>query len=235
MDTLVIGMGQIGSALADVLSAKYQVEGIDIGVNNKTKKFDFIHVCFPCSNVEKFVSTVKGYKDSYLKCNGICVIHSTVPVGVSKKCEAVHSPVRGIHPNLVSGIQTFVKYFGGKNATEAARVFEDLGIRTRVVADSDTTEALKLWDTTIYAWNVILEKEIHDWCEEHGVSFDIIYTDANRTYNEGYAALSRPEYQKYVLRHIPGKIGGHCLIPNAKLLDDWIADLVLQKNSEYPE
>jgi hypothetical protein len=27
-----------------------------------------------------------------------------------------------------------------------------------------------------------------------------------------------------------GKIGGHCLIPNANLLNSWIADLILQKN-----
>ena len=32
---------------------------------------------------------------------------------------------------------------------------------------------------------------------------------------------------------VPGPIGGHCLLPNAELLQSWVADLILQKNREY--
>ena len=232
MEHLVIGLGQIGSALTIVLSQNYEftVHGFDLDTERPHKRYDMIHVCIPY-NLE-FVQAVGSYQEEFLKPNGITVVHSTVALGTCRKLSAVHSPVRGIHPNLVSGIQTFVKYFGGERATEAANTFWTLGIKTRITENSDTTEALKLWDTTIYAWNVILEKEIHKWCQEHNVDFEVAYRDSAQTYNEGYEALDRSEYKKFVLKHMDGPIGGHCLVPNCKLLESWVSDFILAKNSE---
>lgn len=230
MNHLVIGMGEIGTAMKTVLEKEYCVEGRDIE-SDCVEKFDVMHICFPY--FIGFEKQTEEYKNLHLKENGLLIIHSTVPAGTSKACNAVHSPVRGIHPHLVNGILTFVKYFGGERAVEASVIFEKLGIKTKTTEKSETTEALKLWETTIYAWNVILEKEINRYCEKNGLDFNIIYKDANQSYNDGYEQLGRPEYKKYVLKHMDGPIGGHCLIPNAKLLDSWICDTILSKNNEY--
>jgi hypothetical protein len=77
---------------------------------------------------------------------------------------------------------------------------------------------MKLWDTEQYREAVLLEKRIKAYCDKYNFDFDIIYTDANRTYNEGYELLGHPEYKKYILKHMDGPIGGHCLEANHKLL-----------------
>ena len=65
------------------------------------------------------------------------------------------------------------------------------------------------------------------------LDFDLVYTQANRTYNEGYEKLGKSEVKRPVLKHYPGSIGGHCIIPNAKILNDSLADLLLERNLWY--
>lgn len=196
------------------------------------QQFNVIHICIPYN--EKFEAAVRVYIEQYLAPHqGLVIIHSTVPVGTSAKFNAVHSPIRGIHPNLASGIRTFEKYFGGPRAAEAADIFHGLGISCPITEKSENTEAMKLWDTTYYGWNIVFEKAVKAYCDKHGLDFDIVYTQANRGYNEGYAALGMDNVQRPVLKHYPGKIGGHCVIPNAELLGGEIAEIILKNNEEY--
>jgi hypothetical protein len=97
-------------------------------------------------------------------------------------------------------------------------IFEQLGIKTRTYENARTTEALKLWSTTQYGRMIMLEKEIYEWCQENDVDFDAVYTQHNQDYNEAYLKLGRPDVVRPWLKHIPGPIGGHCVLPNAKLL-----------------
>jgi len=180
-----------------------------------------MHICFPYS--EDFIEQVKAYQLRFKP--RLTIIHSTVPVGTSERLNVVHSPVRGKHPDLEGGVRTFAKFFGGHEAKLAADIFRP---HTKVITtkNSRETEALKLWDTTIYGLNIAIEKEIHKYCEEHGLNFDIVYTRANETYNEGYAKLGMPQFTKYVLQHRDEKIGGHCVVQNTKLFNhpilEWI-------------
>lgn len=229
-------MGEVGKALRRILRERYEVvHGYDLDSPALCEKYDCIHVCFPYGN--RFINEVNYYRLTILKDKGLCIIHSTVPVGTSDLCDAVHSPIRGQHPNLERGIRTFTKYFGGKRAQEVCDIFEpSLSSDPVVVKDARTTEALKLWDTAQYAWNILLEKEIHRWCKENNVDFDLVYEHANETYNEGYDNLGN-NYgaKKYILQHMPGPIGGHCLIPNAKLLESWITEIILEMNTTYKD
>jgi hypothetical protein len=234
MKHLVIGMGEVGKALHKVLRDRYEiVDTLDaqpVKDDRLKKTYDVIHICFPYNCVtypcSSFVEVVRFYKEYLLEPNGLCIIHSTVPLGTSDLCDAVHSPIRGRHPNLERGIRTFTKYFGGRRNNEACEIFSNCNISVVGVMDTRTTEALKLWDTAQYAWNVILEKEIHKWCEENKVDFDLVYTHANKTYNLGYTSYGQ-YLCKYVLDHMPGPIGGHCLIENAKLIDHWMTNLIV--------
>lgn len=225
MKQLVIGLGEIGSAIQKILNC----EGYDIKIVTLLEDlYDVLHICFPY--FDGFEDAVLKYKETY-KAN-LIIVHSTVPIGTCEKIGAVSSPCRGVHPHLEKGIRTFVKFFGGEDADNAAKIFSDLGIETYIVADSRSVEAFKLWDTTIYGFNIILEKEINRFCKDNGLDFYTVYTSANESYNIGYRQLGMEQFQKYVLGHKEGKIGGHCVIPNCDLLESWVAELIKEKNGE---
>jgi hypothetical protein len=226
---LVVGCGEIGSAIRDLLDA----DALDV-VPEKSRftegHYGFVHICFGYS--PEFIKNVEDLQSRFTPKH--LVIHSTVPVGTSEALGAVHSPMRGKHPHMLEGLKAFVKYFGGPDADACAAPFKEKGVQCTIAASSRTTEAMKLWDTTQYGWNIILEKMIWDWCDKEGVDFDIVYTDANRTYNEGYEKLGHPEYKKYVLKHIPGKMGGHCVVQNTGLFDSEAAWSISIFNSQLP-
>lgn len=207
---LVVGYGEVGRALGKVLGKHLYAERR--GGTWKGQKVDVVHICFP--NSETFSEQVKQFKNVA----PLIIVHSSVPVGTCDKLGVVHSPIRGVHPNLEEGIRTFVKYFGGKKAEEAGLIFFYLGLNTKIFEKAKTTEALKLWDTTQYGRLIMLEKEIHAYCEKNGLDFDAVYTQANIDYNEGYTRLKMPQVVRPYLKHVEGPIGGHCVLPNAKLL-----------------
>ena len=191
-----------------------------------------MHVAIPFSPT--FVVDVKRYMGKYLRTDGLVIVHSTVPVGTTMQLGggSVHSPIRGVHPNLEAGVRTFAKYFGGPRAQEAADIFVAAGIETRAVPLAETTEAAKLWCTTAYGLQILIEKAIHAYCEEHELDFEVVYAFWTQSYNEGYVALGMSHVQRPVLKHVPGRIGGHCVIPNARLLKHWLGDLLVQCDAE---
>lgn len=212
MRHLVLGLGEVGTAIQKVINA----DGYDPRLPKITHdgEYDVLHVCFPFSAT--FETEVAEYR-KHLKAS-LVIVHSTVPIGTCERIDAVHSPIRGVHPNLEAGIRTFVKFFGGPRAEEAAQYFSAVGVKTLCTPLAKNTEAMKLWDTEQYREAIKLEKRIHERCDIEGLDFDIVYTLANATYNEGYELLGMPAYKKYVLKHVEGPIGGHCLEPNHKLL-----------------
>lgn len=211
MKQLVIGLGEVGNAIQKILGC----DGYDVKSGLPPSiQYDVLHICFPFS--EGFTGSTKAYIEEFKP--NLVVVHSSVPVGTCDKEAWVHSPVRGVHPNLEQGIRTFTKYFGGRNAHEAAGIFNDCGIVTAVVEKAANTEALKLWDTTQYGIMIALEKEIHQYCLIHDLDFDLIYCHANQSYNSGYTRLGMEHVVRPHLKHIDGPIGGHCVIPNAKII-----------------
>lgn len=210
MKHLIVGYGEVGKALHKVIgnSAIFDLN-IDTWYGDKV---DVIHICIPYK--KDFDGIVFGYKN-FAK---LIIVHSSVPIGTCDTLDVVHSPIRGVHPHLAEGIRTFPKYFGGKYAKKASNIFKKLGLKVKAFPKAKTTEALKLWDTTQYGRLIMLEKEIYKWCKENDVDFDIVYSTANKDYNEGYVKLGRPEVVRPYLKHIEGKIGGHCVLNNAKLL-----------------
>lgn len=226
MNHLVIGLGEVGKALRNIL----QCDGIDREMAN-SGTYDVLHICFPYS--KSFVENVKYYIDFYQA--KLVIVHSTVPILTCDPEGWVHSPIRGVHPNLEQGIRTFTKFFGGDRANEAARIFIDKGISVSTNEKAANTEALKLWDTTQYGIMILLEKEIHDFCEKRGLDFFLIYREGNFTYNDGYRELDMHNVVRPWLDHKPGPIGGHCVIPNAKLLDSPSAKRLLEENSRLED
>lgn len=224
----VIGLGEVGMALKEIFKA----DGEDPHKKEfaEQKHYDFLHIAIPYSDY--FVKIVKDYQKKYTP--KYTIIHSSVPIGTSQECNANHSPIRGVHPNLKDGILTFKKFIGGADCFEIAKEFKHFRIETMCVRDSKQTEALKLIDTTQYGIQILINKQIYQWCKKNGLDYNLVYTLANETYNDGYMKLLRPEVVRPYLKYMEGKIGGHCVVENATLLNKFspigIAKLVLDFN-----
>lgn len=218
--SLIVGFGEIGRGLYKIVGGDY----FDIMGEDKMshEKYDVLHICFPYS--DRFAIEVEMYCDLWEP--KLVIVHSTVPVGTCDSLGVVHSPVRGVHPHIDKGIKTFVKYVGGKNAKQAAEYLGKFGVKTYICKHAKETEALKLWDTTQYGIMILLNKEIHNWCENNGIDFGVVYTHANMTYNAGYTKLGRHEVVRPYLKYMKGKIGGHCVVPNSKLLKSFSPFLI---------
>jgi len=229
MKTLLVGRGEIGSALYRILEANY-----DTFIRDKKdfpiKGIEVLHICFPY--FEGFVEEVKKYISQYKP--KYTIIHSTVPIGTTRKCgsNVFNSPCMGIHPFLEEGMRTFTKYLSPPNE-ELKQYFNRVGIKIMMVEEPENAEALKLWETTQYGWFIILEKEIKKWCDKKGLDFNLIYTEANKNYNEGYKKLGLNNVRRPILRHMPGPIGGHCCIPNLEMLKTEISEIIKKFNKKY--
>lgn len=218
---LIVGYGEVGQSLGEVVGKHHWYDrsrGTDIEPDTFVREGKgpvVIHVCVPYSgNGKEFKKLVKDCANT----GHLVIVHSSVPVGTCDALGVVHSPICGVHPHLADGIRTFVKYFGGKQARKAARIFKKLGLKTHTFKEARTTEAMKLWSTTQYGRLIMLEKEIWEWCQKNHLNFDDVYTRSNKDYNEGYVKLGMPQVVRPWLKHMPGPIGGHCIMPNSKLL-----------------
>jgi hypothetical protein len=164
MSQLVVGLGQIGSAVQSILGC----EGVDKELS-EAKHYDVIHVAIPFN--EAFDANMRQFIDLYTP--DLIVVHSTVAPGTCEKFGAVHSPARGRHPNLEPGIRTFTKFFGGPRALEAAQLFADKGLDVFITEKSITTELAKLFDTTQYGLQILMQKRIKEACDKYGADFDV--------------------------------------------------------------
>lgn len=233
----ILGYGEVGKAISQF----YQNPKIkDLTRDDGLKGVDILHVCIPYNKsfsafVAKQIEVIEPK---------LTIIHSTVTPGTTKLLAkkfagmVVHSPIRGIHPHLFKGIQTFVKYIGADNKKAgklAENHFKKLKLKTKVFNSSAATELGKLLDTTYYgvciAWHGEMKKLANKW----NVNFDEAVTDFNITYNEGYAKLNKKNVVRPVLYAPKGPIGGHCVVPNAKILKQFIKSKAIDLILEYGE
>jgi prephenate dehydrogenase len=244
MKTLIIGNGEIGKALKNVLLNNYKIHILDKNGNifecfkyneekeykiiNNREKYDIIHICFPYS--EKFIFEVKKYQKRFDP--KYTIIHSTVPIGTSRKCNAIHSPVIGKHPHLEESLITFTKYISGKKANEVADYFRRVGMKVYLMDKQEATELGKISQTTQYALNIEYIKNLKKECDKYNLSFSDVYTLFSQNYNEGYKKLGYEEYKIPLLVPIMNKQGGHCTISNCKIWNNVFTKFILKNNYE---
>jgi hypothetical protein len=220
----ILGFGEIGKAMAEFYSSPGSPQLVikDLNRDDGLSGVQVLHVCIPWS--EKFVQIVEG--EIKRSKPALTIIHSTVAPGTTKEIGGmtVHSPVRGVHPNLYLGIKTFVKYIGADNekAAELAKShLEGLGIKTKIFSPSTTTEIGKLLDTSYYGLCIAWHGEMDKICKQFGIDFKEAVTEFNETYNEGYEKLGKNNVLRPVLFPPENGIGGHCVIPNAEIIQKY--------------
>ncbi len=229
----ILGFGEVGSAIAKL----YKNPKIkDLKRDDGLMGVDILNVCIPWS--KDFITIVR--KEIQIINPKLTIIHSTVEPGTTKKLAdifngmVVHSPIRGTHPNLFKGLKTFTKYIGSDNKRTgllAKNHLENMGIKTKVFISSKTTEMGKLLDTTYYGVCIAWHGEMKKVCDKLGINFEQAVNDFNDTYNDGYTKLGKKYVVRPVLYPPTHGIGGHCVIPNAKILKKYLKsnaiDLVL--------
>jgi len=242
---LIVGLGEVGRPLFEITkeSGEYEVYGFDL---DKTKmktleqsslprNVDIMHICLPCSNKEKFITIARNYVERFKP--KLTIINSTVPPGTSmelykksNKAQIAYSPIRGVHKGddyMKWEIKRWTKYIGGttRQAADAARQhFKRVGLKTKVLTSSTETELAKLYETTYRAWMISCFQEMHRIAMYFNANFDDAVDFLEDTHR---ARFDRPVMY-------PGEIGGHCLIPNTKLLlesyDSEFLKLILKSN-----
>jgi hypothetical protein len=233
--TLIIGAGEIGKSLRNILIKHYEtyildkepvtIDGLIEIYPGEEYQPEIMHICFPYS--DKFIDAVKNYK---LKYNPkFTVIHSTVPVGTSRKLDAIHSPCMGIHPDLTKSMLTFTKYLSGEKASEVAQYFRRSGMKVYLTDKQETTELMKILSTSFYGACIEWTKEVKRLCNENDVPFEF-WTLWTENYNSGYEKLGHSEFRRPNLIPIKTKIGGHCVLPNLEFINSKFADFIKKQN-----
>lgn len=234
----ILGYGEVGQVIAKF----YRNPLIkDLERDDGLGGVEILHICLPWSN--NFVKIVKEeIKEIKPK---LTIIHSTVAPGTTKKLVlslskelgmVVHSPVRGVHPNLYQGIKTFLKYIGADNkkaGEQTKKHLESLGIKTKLFQPSVTTEIGKLLDTSYYGLCIAWHGEMKKICDKAGIDFGKAVADFNKTYNQGYKKLGKPNVIRPVLYAPKKEISGHCLIENTKILKKYFKSQALDLILKY--
>lgn len=218
----IMGWGEIGRSVARLYpKSKYIILSKDLKEDNlKDNKIDVLHICFPYSRnfVKESVRQVKKNKPE------ITIIESTVDVGVTKKINqilkiksVVHSPVRGMHPDLTKSLKCFIKYIGAETKTageKAARNYRNIGIKTKIFTPPESTELNKILSTSYYGLCIVWTGEIKRLCDKFGVDFKV-FKHFNDSYNQGYKKMNRKNVIRPTLYPPKKGIGGHCVWENA--------------------
>ena len=221
---LIVGSGDVGQALAQLLRKKYDVTEKGRRKLHHPDSVEVMHLCYPYDDQfeKEAVRYIKEYQPR------LTIINSTVAVGTTqniikktKQANIVHSPFIGDHNALDQGLRTFKKIIGYETEAAgnlAARHFQSVGLKTLKIKGTKTTELGKLLLTTQYALNIAFHQEMARMCQKGKIDFEDAITKFQKIYNVGYARL-RPNISLPQL--FPGIIRGKCLIPNIKILKEF--------------
>jgi UDP-N-acetyl-D-mannosaminuronate dehydrogenase len=226
MKSIVIGLGETGRPLFTVLrKGGWDTEGLDIGNQPSSGKYREMNICIPFS--DKFIGIVKNYQDKFFP--ELTIIHSTVPIGTTSMIpDAVHSPILGKHDNMEKSLTTFTKWIGGERAFEARDYLMQAGIPCRCVATSEETEALKLLCLAKYGMSIAFAQYCKCVADDLGFNYqDILDWDID------YNAEVESRLQRPIILNPDGKVGGHCVLPGTKLLNEYKQNPILEEVLRY--
>src|SRR6478672_5783116 len=116
MKTLVVGLGEVGGPLLDIIKSSQEAYGVDIKPTGPIPHCDIMHICFPYTDREKFIAESVRYIGKYSP--QLSIINSTVGPGTTRSiaerasADVVYSPVRGKHVKMREDMLRYVKFVG---------------------------------------------------------------------------------------------------------------------------
>jgi UDP-N-acetyl-D-mannosaminuronate dehydrogenase len=211
---IVVGLGEVGRPILELASKNHSAVGVDVSPPAETVSgVDVLHVCFPYGIVD-FVGEATRYIELFTP--ELTIINSTVAVGTTRTiahrtgASVVNSPVRGKHAHMVEDLVRYVKFVGAIDplaGQRAAEHFQSLGMKTTVLSSPEATELAKLTETTYFGLMIAWAQEVERYCDQLGQNYEDIvafYEEIN---------FFPP------VKYFPGVIGGHCVMPNIKILN----------------
>jgi UDP-N-acetyl-D-mannosaminuronate dehydrogenase len=211
-NVIIVGLGEVGKPLLEILKRRYQVFGVDINQPASVSRCDVMHVCFPFQGAE-FVRHVVEYIDQNRP--ALTVINSTVAPGTTRRiavesgAAVVHSPVRGKHARMQEEMLHYAKFVGAldrRSGQCALEHFEGVGMKTKLLSSPEATEIAKLTETTYFGLMIAWAQEVERYCMKLGADYDEVVS----FYDE--IKFFPP------VKYLPGVIGGHCVMPNIAIL-----------------
>jgi UDP-N-acetyl-D-mannosaminuronate dehydrogenase len=219
---VVVGLGEIGKPLLELVSSRHDAVGVDIGPVKRIKHVDVMHVCYPFQ-IEDFIGETVRYIRLFKP--ALTIINSTVAVGTTRSvaegsgARVVHSPVRGKHARMLEQLRTYTKFVGAidpEAGERAADHFASVGLKTKVLSSPEATELAKLSETTYFGLMIAWAQEVERYCDRSGQDYDEV--------------VSFYEEIKFFppVKYFPGVIGGHCVMPNIEILRKWNPSVILE-------
>jgi UDP-glucose 6-dehydrogenase len=231
---VVVGLGEIGQPLADILDRLGGVVRRDIAPTTFDGTVGVMHIAIPFNEQGDFVRTVTGYVHEYRP--HLTIVHSTVLPGTTRRlveeagCAVVYSPVRGKHSKMTEDLLTYKKWLASPRSQwtkEAAAHLDRAGFRTATSTNLEALELAKLLETTYLAVLIGWAQEVDRYADAVGADYAEVLQLV-----QGVPFLPQQMYS-------PGFIGGHCLIPNATMLSkvrpSAILNAVLASNEQKRE
>lgn len=222
-NVVVVGLGEVGKPLLELISKHLSTLGVDISPPlGEIEQVEVLHVCYPFQ-IKDFVGETARYIKLFKP--KLTVVNSTVAVGTTRLIAdrtgtaVVNSPVRGKHARMLEELCKYTKFVGAIDpaaAHHAAKHFESVGLKTRILSSPEATELAKLTETTYFGLMIAWAQEIERYCDQSGADYEEI--------------LSFYDEIKFFpsVKYFPGIIGGHCVMPNIEILRKFDQSVVLE-------
>ena len=209
---LVVGLGEVGGPLADLLARAHPVVRRDIEPTEWTGTTDVMHVCYPYRG-PGFVDVTLRYIAEYTP--RLTLIHSTVTPGTTRSIAAAsggavaYSPTRGKHHRMIDDLLEYKKWVAAPESAwrdSAATCLRDSGMTVDTFDSPEALELAKLLETSYFGLLIAWAQEMERYCR-----------DVDAEYGEVMKFMYEIPYLPPVAFR-PGHIGGHCVMPNVEIL-----------------
>ena len=112
----------------------------------------------------------------------------------------------------------YTKFVGAIDAAageQAAKHFESVGLKTKILSSPEATELAKLTETTYFGLMIAWAQEVERYCDQSGEDYDEV--------------VSFYEEIKFFppVKYFPGVIGGHCVMQNIEILQKYDHSMIL--------
>jgi UDP-N-acetyl-D-mannosaminuronate dehydrogenase len=208
---VIAGMGEVGRPLFDILRKTYVVYGVDIAPQEPPRHCSVLHICYPFQ-IPDFVATTIAYVAKYQP--ELVIIHSTVVPGTTQwvqqesPCPVAYSPVRGKHATMEQDMLRYRKFVAARDGSVLAAAeghLQNAGFMTARFPSLEVGELAKVLETT---WLGVLVA----WTQE----MERLAKLCGGTFEDVQAFTKEVDYIPHTI--FPGRIGGHCVMPNIALL-----------------
>ena len=232
VDALILGIGEIGGPISELLSTRWNVAELDVDRDPDVQRADFMHVCYPYQ-IEDFVKTTVEYADRFEP--QVVVIHSTVIPGTTdavqselRETPVFYSPVRGKHWRMTEDLRRYRKFVSGPDAAFGivATHLSEAGFPIDTMKPIAALELAKLLETSYFGVLIAWAQETERLAKKFGSDHATVsqYFEEVPFLPDGY---------------FPGEIGGHCVLPNIELLGEvghsFLLDAVGKSNERFKQ